>query len=183
MLRSVHAIFPVLGLALAMGYAAPCATASSSAIDPFAAGETDALPSPDGEYVAVRRSGDTGLRLVIVDMESGRELELPGFLPMTELPRWAPTGGRLAVALKVGRRTEVFVLELDREDGPRLLRLTFEGGGAPRWIVGGKRLIYEANDGRGGTVLLERDVRGTGPAQPFWEQDESPQPPPRGPLA
>ncbi|GIW70978.1 MAG: hypothetical protein KatS3mg102_0520 [Planctomycetota bacterium] len=145
------------------------------------------LVSPDGTYVLVRRwDAEGGCRLVVIEVQSGRELGLPGTLPPGELPRWSPAGGRLAVALRVGRVPEVFLLELDRTDGVRLLRLTFHGGAAPRWIVAGKRLIYEASDGQGGVVLIERDQRGTGAARGFWERRgaEPPALPPRGgPIA
>ena len=105
-----------------------------------------------------------------VDLVTGSELRLPGMLPAGEQMRFSPRGDRVALALKVEGKSDVYLLDLSHRDGPRLHRLTLTGGGDPRWLGAGERLLYQAPDGAGGSGVFVRDEGGLGPALPFWDE-------------
>jgi hypothetical protein len=148
------------------------------------------LISPDGRHVLVEQPGEFGRMLFVVEVASGKELRLPGWLPGGERARWAPGGGRVLAPLvpPAGetegqtRRPEIFLLEVATEGaGPRLFQLTEGGGSSARWIGRGDRLIYEAPDGRGGYDVYIRDGGGLGQPKSFWTEEPAPDPMPRGP--
>lgn len=174
MRRALFVLVLVLGGALVLGggRGSGWGSGSSTKAKPLPA----ALTAPDvlawtasrTHVVLARAEGVT-----VLDLVSGAELRLPGILAAKDELRFSPRGDRLAISLRVGSKADVYLLDLAPEDGPRLHRLTLAGGGDPRWLGNGERLLYQAPDGRGGVSLFVRDERGIGPAEPFW--DERPQ--------
>ncbi len=150
----------------------PGAPAAAAAAPRRFAGRRPRL-SPDGEMVALERpvGGPGESAVVVVDAARGTEIVLPGFAA-GEL-HWSPDGGRLAVVLRVGQHANVFVFDVARTS---LYQITESGGGSPRWLGQGSRLIYEAPRREGGFGLFVRDRGGLGAARLFWDEPGTPSP-------
>lgn len=154
--------------------AAPRPRAAGGAALPAAMREQDIFAwAAHGSLVAL--ASPAGVR--VIDVSTGDELELPGTLGAPADLRFSPKGGRLAVSLRVGGKSDVYLLDVAARGGPRLYRLTLSGGGDPRWLGRGDRLIYQAPDGAGGFAIFVREEDGLGPARPFWGEEPAPQAP------
>jgi hypothetical protein len=123
-------------------------------------------------HVVLARAGG----VFFVDLATGAEIRLPGVLAAPAELRFSPRGDRVALSLRVGPTSDVYLLDLTQADGPRLHRLTLHGGGDPRWLGRGERLLYQAPDGAGGFGLFVRDEGGLGPARDFWNETPAPRP-------
>jgi hypothetical protein len=138
-----------------------------------------ALSAPDVISWAASRTHVVLARadsVALLDIASGAELRLPGVLAAPGEVRFSPRGDRVALSLRVGGAADVYLLDLAPKDGPRLHRLTLSGGGDPRWLGRGDRLLYQAPDGAGGFTLFVREEGGLGRAAPFWDERPAPVP-------
>ncbi|MBV9774608.1 MAG: PD40 domain-containing protein, partial [Gemmatimonadetes bacterium] len=117
-------------------------------------------PSPDGRsVVAVQDVGGTNV-LVRVDLATGavRRLTQPSYDEQWSLPRWAPTGDRIAVARwRAGGYFDVVVLD---PEGRVLRELTHDRAvdNEPAWSPDGRYVVF-SSDRTGITDLYAYDLQ------------------------
>lgn len=107
--------------------------------------------SPDGRYIAltVRRPNFTDNRweseIHRVDAESGRAMPLTSGHKTARVPRWSPTGDRVAFLATVDDKAQIFVQPADGGQARQITRAP-TGVVSYAWSRDGKNFAYTASD-------------------------------------
>ena len=92
--------------------------------------------------IAYGRSRTADQSWPVVWLDSAGKTEPLIAAPKTyDEPRISPDGRRLAIQLRTGRTSDLYIHDLDRDT---TLRLTFTGGGSPVWSPDGRHLAFAA---------------------------------------
>jgi TolB protein len=131
--------------------------------------------SPDGKEIAFHsfRAGNRDIFVVSADGGAARQLTND---PAQEFnPHWSPDGKRVAFdSTRNGVRNEIYVISKDggEHSGETPVRLTFDGGMAPRWSPDGGHIAYHGGGvwvipSKGGEPRRLTDFG----SHPIWSKD------------
>lgn len=123
-------------------------------------GQIPPLPQSSGSLAYVEYENDTSANIFLLDMASGVRKKLTDKpLPYISGLDWSPDGRQLALSVKGGGRSDIYVMDAD---GRHMTAITRSGiSYSPAWSPDGTQIIYVAEANAGVAQLYVINADGT----------------------